>query len=156
MNSRERVLQALKHQEPDRVPFDLGGTGLSTIHVTAYRNLRQHLKLDKGDARIGHMAEQLVLVEDDLAERLQTDIRLVQPGMASGFEYRFREEGAYEAYTDEWGIGWRKPQAKERRDTGTGWRFCLCRGARYPGKCPPREHHGYVGSLARIWWVRIG
>ena len=42
MNSRDRVLQALNHQEPDRIPFDLGGTGLSTIHVTAYRNLRRY------------------------------------------------------------------------------------------------------------------
>lgn len=110
MNSRERVLRALNHQEPDRVPFDLGGTGLSTIHVTAYENLRQHLGLGKGDTQIGHMAEQLVLVEDDLAESLQTDIRLVKPGMASGFEYRFQQDEAYEAYSDEWGIGWRKPR----------------------------------------------
>jgi hypothetical protein len=26
MNGHEHVLMSLKHQEPDRVPFDLGGT----------------------------------------------------------------------------------------------------------------------------------
>jgi uroporphyrinogen decarboxylase len=31
MNSRERVITALNHEEPDRVPIDLGGTGISTI-----------------------------------------------------------------------------------------------------------------------------
>jgi uroporphyrinogen decarboxylase len=36
MNSRQRVQAALHHQEPDRVPFDLGGTTVSSIHVTAY------------------------------------------------------------------------------------------------------------------------
>lgn len=56
------------------------------------------------------MAEQLVFVDEDMAERLQTDFRLVQPGTASSFEYVFRDEGAYEAYTDEWGIGWQKPK----------------------------------------------
>ena len=26
MNSRERILKALNHEEPDRIPFDLAGT----------------------------------------------------------------------------------------------------------------------------------
>jgi uroporphyrinogen decarboxylase len=103
------VLQALNHQEPDRVPFDLGGTGLSTIHVTAYQNLRRHLGLPDVEPRVVFVAEQLVLIDEDLAGRLQTDLRPVLPGTASGFQYLFRDEGAYEAYTDEWGIGWRKP-----------------------------------------------
>ena len=110
MNSRERVRLALNHQEPDCVPFDLGGTGLSTIHVTAYQNLRCHLNLSTIEPRIAFKAEQLVQVDEDLAERLQTDVRPVLPGTATAFEYVLRDEGAYEAYTDEWGIGWRKPK----------------------------------------------
>ncbi len=110
MNSRERVLLALNHQEPDRVPFDLGGTGLSTIHVEAYRNLRRYLGLPEVEPRVAFVAEQLVLVDEDLAERLETDVRIVLPGTASAFEYVFRDQGGYEAYTDEWGIGWRKPK----------------------------------------------
>lgn len=39
MNSRERLLKALDHQEPDRVPLDLGSTQVSGIHVVAYQNL---------------------------------------------------------------------------------------------------------------------
>jgi len=109
MNSQERVRLALNHREPDRVPFDLGGTGLSTLHVTAYRNLRRYLGLPPVETRMMAMAEQLALVDEDLAGRLQTDVRLVTPGAATGFGYVLRDEGAYEAYTDEWGIGWRKP-----------------------------------------------
>ncbi len=109
MNSRERVLQALNHQQPDRVPFDLGGTGLSTIHVGAYKNLRGHLGVPETDTGVRFIAEQLVLVDEDVAERLQTDVRPVLPGLSSTFEYIFRDEGVYEVYTDEWGIGWRKP-----------------------------------------------
>ena len=37
MNSRERVLTTLNHQEPDRVPFDLAGTQVTGIHIKAYR-----------------------------------------------------------------------------------------------------------------------
>ena len=110
MNSRERALKALNHQEPDRVPFDLGGTGLSTIHVTAYQNLRRFLDMPALEPRVTHVAEQLVAVDEDLAECLQTDFRPVLPGLSSSFRYRFREEGVYESFIDEWGIGWRKPK----------------------------------------------
>jgi uroporphyrinogen decarboxylase len=40
---------------------------------------------------------------------LSTDVRLVKAGTASTFAYQFRDEGRYETYSDEWGIGWRKP-----------------------------------------------
>ena len=110
MNSRERVRLALNHQEADRIPFDLGGTGLTTIHIDAYQNLRGYLGLPPVQTRIMAMAEQLAEVDPDLSARLQTDFRLVMPGTPSGFQYTLRDEGAYEAYTDEWGIGWRKPK----------------------------------------------
>jgi uroporphyrinogen decarboxylase len=111
MNSHERVRLALDHKEPDHVPFDLGGTSVSLIHLTAYKNLRQHLNLPVREPRIAHMAEQLAVVEEDLAERLETDVVLVIPQSHADFEFVFRDEGAYEAYTDEWGIGWQKPKA---------------------------------------------
>ncbi len=110
LTSAQRVRRALNHQEADRVPFDLGGTGLSTIHVTAYQNLRRHLDLPTIEPRIAFIAEQLVSVDEDLAERLHTDVRPVIPGSAADFHYALRDEGAYEAYTDEWGIGWHKPK----------------------------------------------
>ena len=47
MKSRERVLAAVKHQEPDRVPIDLGGTICSTITATANEKLKKFLKINK-------------------------------------------------------------------------------------------------------------
>jgi uroporphyrinogen decarboxylase len=110
MNSRDRVVQALNHQEPDGVPFDLGGTGLSTIHVTAYRNLRRYLGLPEVVPEVAFVPEQLVRVDEDAAEKLAADVRPVLPGTALEFDYAFVDEGQYEAYRDEWGIGWRKPK----------------------------------------------
>jgi len=37
MNSRDRVLLSLKHKEPDRVPFDLGGASVTGITIKAYK-----------------------------------------------------------------------------------------------------------------------
>jgi uroporphyrinogen decarboxylase len=110
MNSHERVRLALDHKEPDHVPFDLGGTSVSLIHLTAYQNLRKHLNLPTCEPRISYMAEQLAVVGGDLAERLETDVALVIPQPPADFEFVFRDRVAYEAYTDEWGIGWQKPK----------------------------------------------
>ncbi len=41
MTSRERVLAALNHKEPDKVPIDLGGTICSTISATANEKLKE-------------------------------------------------------------------------------------------------------------------
>jgi len=110
MNSRERVRLALDHKEPNHVPFDLGGTSVSLIHLTAYKNLREYLNLPLREPKISYMAEQLAVVEEDLADRLETDVVLVMPQPQADFEFVFRDKGAYEAYTDEWGIGWQKPK----------------------------------------------
>jgi len=46
MNSRERVQLALNHQEPDRVPLDLGAAPTSGMQVSSVYLLRQALGLD--------------------------------------------------------------------------------------------------------------
>jgi hypothetical protein len=46
MNSRERVTLSLNHQEPDRLPVDLGGSAVTGMHVNTIYGMRQALKLD--------------------------------------------------------------------------------------------------------------
>ena len=41
--SYQRVLTALEHKEPDRVPIDLGGTAVTGINIHALRRLKEHL-----------------------------------------------------------------------------------------------------------------
>lgn len=47
MNSRERVECALNHQQPDRIPLDLGGCGQTGMHVSTVYKLRQAIGLDE-------------------------------------------------------------------------------------------------------------
>lgn len=110
MNSHERVQLALNHREADHVPLDIAGTGVSQIHITAYTNLRKYLKLPDRQPNIIFLAEQLARFESDIAERLETDFVFVLPQAPSNFEVVLRDEGAYETFTDEWGIGWKKPK----------------------------------------------
>jgi hypothetical protein len=44
---RERVLAALRHEEPDRIPVDLGSCGPTAIHLNAYRSLLSYLGRDE-------------------------------------------------------------------------------------------------------------
>jgi uroporphyrinogen decarboxylase len=110
MNSRERVKLALNHEEADRVPLDIAGTGVSQIHITAYSNLRAYLNLPPREPNLKILAEQLAEFETDIAEHLETDFVFLMPQAPSTYELVFHDQGAYEAYTDEWGIGWKKPK----------------------------------------------
>jgi len=47
MTLRERVTLALDHEQPDRVPLDLGGSTVTGMHVDIVYQLRQSLSLDE-------------------------------------------------------------------------------------------------------------
>jgi len=110
MNSRERIQLTLNHKEPDRIPFDLGGTPMSGMHHIAYKNLRAYLGLPEVEIRIVDVIQQLAAIDQDLAGRLKIDIHNIAPRSSSKYNLVYRDEGDYSAYTDEWGIGWRSPK----------------------------------------------
>ena len=55
MNSRERVLAALNHQEPDSIPFDLGGTTVTSISAVAYERAMQARNIPCGESVVHDM-----------------------------------------------------------------------------------------------------
>lgn len=110
MNSRERILTAINHQEPDHIPYDLGGTVATGIHKTAYNKLRDYLNLPKLEIRTEDIIQQLASVDQDVEEILGTDCRNVAPRSSAIYNMELRDEGDYTAYTDEWGIDWRMPK----------------------------------------------
>lgn len=107
--SRQRVRAALAHREPDRVPFDLGGTRVTGIHLRAHASLREALGLPPGEGRVADLTQQLAEVEPDLLDALGADVRGIAPRAASGYRRELREDGSHRFYTDEWGVGRRMP-----------------------------------------------
>jgi uroporphyrinogen decarboxylase len=73
MTSRQRVLAAIEHREPDRVPVDLGATPSSGISAIAYGKLKRHLGLRQGRTRIYDVVQQLAQPEDFLLDRFGVD-----------------------------------------------------------------------------------
>jgi len=92
MTSRERVQAALEHREPDMVPFDLGGSPTTGIHVSSVYLLRQALGLDRPGTpvKVVEPFQMLGEVKDDLIEALGIDV--VGLGSAKTF-FGFRNEG---------------------------------------------------------------
>ncbi len=111
MASRERVLTALSHGEPDRVPFDLGGTFVTSIHHAAYARLRAALALP-GPGEMIDMRLGLARIERDVRDALGVDVAFVaaRPPDTLGLGSSVVEEAAYDTLTDEFGMRWRRPK----------------------------------------------
>ncbi len=76
LTSRERVNRALSHQEPDRVPLDLGASAVTGMHVSTVYQLRQALHLDPPGTPVKVIEPYQMLGEiaPDLIDALGVDV----------------------------------------------------------------------------------
>ncbi len=74
LTSRERVMRTLNHQQPDRVPLDLGSTNVTGIAASSLYRLRHGLGLPERPIRVHEPYQMLGLVEDDVLDTLGVDI----------------------------------------------------------------------------------
>ena len=110
MNSRERVLLALDHQEADRVPIDLGGTVVSSIALSTYAALRDYFGLPKKNVRTLETVQQIAWVDEDVLELLGVDVIPVFSNPPAGYRPEFKEEpDGTISFKDEFGATLRKP-----------------------------------------------
>jgi len=79
MTSRERVLKAINHEEPDRLPLDIGSNLQSGIMAHSLDRLRRHLGLSEKPVKIYELYQMLGEVESDIIERLHLDVVPVEP-----------------------------------------------------------------------------
>jgi uroporphyrinogen decarboxylase len=84
MNSRRRVLCALEHRQPDRVPIDFGGTRQSGIAASTHHRLKQRLGIH-APTRVYDVYQMLAEIERPVLERFGADcIGLNRPSVAFG------------------------------------------------------------------------
>ncbi len=101
MTHRERVMTALNHQEPDRIPFDLAQAGGDGITITAYKNLIEYLGLPDRPIRTESMLAQSAQVDEDVLQRFDIDFRRIDLGKPDGWTDKWFDEFSYQ---DEWGV----------------------------------------------------
>lgn len=111
MTSRQRMLTALEHRQPDRVPIDLGGNQTG-IHKFAYQALLQHLGI-ADELTIMDAVQQLAKPCEALLQRFHVDTRYIAAGAGSAYQggiVQNRRDGrVWHDLTDEFGIVWSMP-----------------------------------------------
>jgi uroporphyrinogen decarboxylase len=119
LTGRERLLAALNHREPDRVPYDLGSTQVTGIHEVAYRAVRECLGLPPAQPLICDEVQGLILPDRDLLDAVGVDTRGLFPLNSHNDDVRGRARRVaksagsdgeeVEAFVDEWGITQHRP-----------------------------------------------
>ena len=116
MTSRQRVLKALNHQVPDRVPIDLGGfqTG---IHKKAYAELLDFLGIIDDEITTLDPVQQLAKPCEELLKRFRVDIRYLCAHGPDSFKGRIeqntRNGRLWHDLKDEFGIVWSMPDDQQ-------------------------------------------
>ena len=102
LTSRERVLCALNHEEPDRVPIFFGTSGVTTMLVPAYEHFKYHLGI-KSETGVLSRAFQYARIDEEVLVRFGSDGRPLVPRPAPS---ALRRELSGSSFVDEWGITW--------------------------------------------------
>ena len=84
--SRERVLQTLNFQQPDRVPRDLGGMRSTSISAFAYPKLVAALGLPPRLPKVEDTGQMLALPDLDVLDALGCDVVSILDGATNAFE----------------------------------------------------------------------
>ncbi len=132
MIPRERVLMALNHEEPDRVPLFIGTSGATTVLAPGYAKLRGHLGVQGGPLRWISKTMQYVGMDEEVLVRLGSDARPMFPGPARS---SVRREVSPDCLIDDWGIPWRRSP-----------------GSLYFEATDPPLRHATIEDLERYAW----
>lgn len=109
MTSRERIMAAVDHREPDRVPVDFGGTNCSTIHRTAHANLMRLMGYQEFREEVYDAIQQVVRPDPRLLREFGNDCYLLLPRAAGEWAAAAAAEGEDRFLRDEWGVEYRMP-----------------------------------------------
>ncbi|MEX0774234.1 MAG: uroporphyrinogen decarboxylase family protein [Phycisphaeraceae bacterium] len=95
---KQRVLDAVAHRQPDRIPIDFGSSFITGIHCSVVAALRDHFSLEERPVRIIEPYQMLGEVEDDLLDAMDLD---VQPIFPPNTIFGFRNEN-WKPWTTPW------------------------------------------------------
>jgi uroporphyrinogen decarboxylase len=74
MTPRERVLATLNRQKADCIPFDIGGTDCSSVHVLPYKKLREKMGFGDGPIRAGCLIQLVAQTDRPVMDALGVDV----------------------------------------------------------------------------------
>jgi uroporphyrinogen decarboxylase len=111
LTSRQRMMKALNHEEPDRIPIDLGGNQTG-IHKCCYQALLKHLGLED-ELVIMDAVQGLARPCEEVLERFHVDTRYIaakgSDSFKGGIEENSRNGRLWHDLKDEFGVVWSMP-----------------------------------------------
>jgi uroporphyrinogen decarboxylase len=152
MTSRDRILAALAHRQPDRVPLDLGGTRNSTMVLEGYEHLRAHIGITASPKLIDRMMR-VVEIDEEVLKVLAVDTRGVFPGAAirgAAVDLGPRR------YRDMWGVERMQPEGSYYYDLASSplaGDIGIPDILKYPWP-DPDDPSFTVGLADRVRWIR--
>jgi len=106
LTPRERVLAAIHHEEPDRVPIVIGASNATSMKLKPYRRLKELLGHQSEDAFLYDWPELgTVLPDEFILQRLRSDVRGVWDRFPQAVYERNRRRPPHTPFIDDWGIG---------------------------------------------------
>ena len=118
MNSRERVEAAVNHQEPDRVPIDLGSIRASGISAVVYARLKERMGIDT-PTKVHDPMQILAELEPEVLDRLQVDVAPLEP-QTTDWATQDASEGVEETLRDGTRVFF-PPDTELTREPGGEW-----------------------------------
>lgn len=77
--AKQRVLTAIDHRAPDRVPVDFGSSFITGIHCSVVEQLRRHYGLARRPVKVAEPYQMLGEIEPDLLDALGVDVEPIFP-----------------------------------------------------------------------------
>lgn len=106
MTSRERVLTAINHEEPDRVPIVIGVSNATGIKMKPYQGIKDIVGVKAPDDYIYDWPELgTALIDEETMHRLHSDVRGVLDLEPESVRRWNRAREPHSDYIDSWGSG---------------------------------------------------
>lgn len=106
MTSRERVLTAIHHEQPDRIPLVIGVSNATGIKMKPYKGIKNIIGVEAPDKYIYDWPELgTAQIDEDTLRRLHSDVRGVLDLEPETVRKRNRERNPHSDYVDSWGSG---------------------------------------------------
>jgi uroporphyrinogen decarboxylase len=105
MNQKERVITALNHEEPDRVPVDCGGRN-TTLMLEGYEKLKTKLGMEHLETEVMSKVWQTAYIHESIQEHFHGDCRHIRPINVTVPQNEANDvtENGEEIFVDQWGV----------------------------------------------------
>jgi uroporphyrinogen decarboxylase len=106
LSPRERVLTAINHEEPDRIPLVIGVSNATGIKMRTYKDIKKIAGIEAADKYIYDWPELgTAEIDEQTMQRLHSDVRGVLDLEPAAALRANRERDPHSDYIDSWGSG---------------------------------------------------